>query len=339
MTITTLPVHPAGATVLLFPGQGSQWAGMAADLCDSSPVFTRRLRECATAIEHFTGWNVEDVLRQRPGSPSLDAVEVVQPALFAVHVSLAELWMTNGLAPQAVVGQSQGEIAAACVAGALTLDDAARVIALRSQLFAETLVGTGGIASIDLPGTAVEHRLRAYPGKLEIAGRIGPRTTTVAGDVAALDELVAQCNADGAKATVVPASIPSHCFAIEPLRAQLTEMLAPVRPQTARIPMYSTVTAAQIDGRRLTADYWYDNARRPVEFDPAIRRLLFDGARVFVESSAHPVLTRAITATADTLNIATTVTGTLRRGHGGAEQFQASLVGVPHGMPATVSAA
>jgi len=145
-------------TVLVFPGQGSQWAGMAADLIDTSEVFAARLRRCADAVGADVDWSVEDVLKQRPGAPTLERVEVIQPVLFSVHVALAELWSANGLVASAVIGQSQGEIAAACVAGALSLEDAAHVIVSSSQLFAEELVGRGGIASVALP----VHEVKPY---------------------------------------------------------------------------------------------------------------------------------------------------------------------------------
>ncbi|MFC5157036.1 type I polyketide synthase, partial [Streptomyces amakusaensis] len=123
----------SGKTVFVFPGQGSQWVGMAAGLLDASPVFAARVDECAKALEPFTDWSLSDVLRGVDGAPSLERVDVVQPALFAVMVSLAEVWRAAGVRPGAVVGHSQGEIAAACVAGILSLEDAARVVALRSR--------------------------------------------------------------------------------------------------------------------------------------------------------------------------------------------------------------
>jgi polyketide synthase 7 len=325
--------------VLVFSGQGSQWAGMAAELLDSSTVFAERLRKCASAIEEFVPWSVESVLRQEAGAPSLDLVEVVQPVLFAVNVALAELWMASGLMPGAVVGQSQGEVAAACVAGALTLSDAARIIVGRSQLFADELVGRGGIACVGLPADAIEPHLRDYGGRLDVAGVIGPDSVTIAGELAALDDLLPRLSAAGVWVKRVAASIPSHCAAIEPLRERLVDLLSGIRPQPSRIPLYSTVTGAEIDGTQLTADYWYANARRPVLFDPVIRLLLDNGFRIFVESSPHPVLTAAIAATAETVGRAVTVTGTLRRGSGGMDQFQAALATVPiTATPATAAA-
>lgn len=345
MTITPLHIpRPASSghrpsTVMVFPGQGSQWPGMAAELLDSSCTFAAALRDCADAVKLYAGWDIEHVIRQYPDAPTLDRVDVVQPVLWAVHVSLAQLWMADGVLPQAIVGQSQGEIAAACVSGALSLDDGARIISLRSQLFAETLAGSGGIASVRMGAQALEPLLAPYGGLLDIAGDIGPRTATVAGDKQCLDHLAGQLNSRGVRAIVIPASIPSHCFAIEALRERLTAMLAPVAPRPTRIPMYSTVTTAPIDGRTLTADYWYANARQPVLLQGAVRNLLNDGARLFVESSAHPVLTSAISETADQCGSVARATGTLRRGFGGMDQFQEALGAVREGMTSMVSAA
>ncbi|WP_156038682.1 acyltransferase domain-containing protein, partial [Actinoalloteichus caeruleus] len=152
-----------GRTVFVFPGQGSQWTGMALDLLDNSPVFARRFGECADALTAVVDWSPVDVLRGVPGAPSLDRVDVVQPVLFAVMVSLAALWRSAGVEPAAVLGHSQGEIAAACVAGALPLDDAARVVALRSRALAE-LAGLGGMVAVSAPVERVRPLLGAGGG-------------------------------------------------------------------------------------------------------------------------------------------------------------------------------
>ena len=316
-------------TVLVFPGQGSQWPGMAADLIDTSEVFAARLRRCADVIEASVGWSVEDVLRQRPGAPPLEHVEVVQPVLFAVHVALAEMWSANGLDVQAVVGQSQGEVAAACVAGALSLEDAVHVIVSRSQLFAEELVGRGGIASVGMQHGEVVRYLADYDGKLEIAGIIGSHSVTVAGERDSLKDLVTRLNQLDVEVKMVPVSIPSHCAYIEPLREKLTTLLSRVRPRPSMLPFYSTVTGTAMRGDELDAAYWYANARRPVLFDPVMRLLLAQGERVFVESSAHPVLTRAISDTAGDVGCPVVATGTLRRGCCGPDQFRIALSTLP----------
>ena len=131
-----------GGVAFVFPGQGGQWPGMAVALLDSSPVFAQRLQACAEALEGFVDWSLEDVLRGEAGAPGLERVDVVQPVLFAVMLSLAALWRACGVQPSVVVGHSQGEIAAACEAGGLSLEDAARVVALRSRALG-ALAGRG----------------------------------------------------------------------------------------------------------------------------------------------------------------------------------------------------
>jgi acyl transferase domain-containing protein len=221
-----------------------------------------------------------------------------------------------------------------------SLEDAVHVIVTRSQLFAQELVGRGGIASICLPAREIIEYLTPYEGRLEVAGIIGGQSVTVAGERAALKDLVAQLNQVCIEARMVPVSIPSHCAYIEPPREKLTTLLARVRPRPSHIPFYSTVTGTAMRGDELNADYWYANARRPVLFDPAMRVLLSEGERVFVESSAHPVLMRAMRDTADDVSCPVVVTGTLRRGLGGLDQFRSALAAVPlqHGAP-TLSAA
>ena len=154
-----------GRPVFVFPGQGSQWKGMALELLGSSPVFAEQMGSCGEALAPFVDWSLEGVLRGEEGAPSLERIDVVQPVLFAVLVSLAALWRACGVQPGVVVGHSQGEIAAACVAGGLSLADAARLVALRSKLLVG-MVGRGGIVSVGLGERELCERLGRWDDRL-----------------------------------------------------------------------------------------------------------------------------------------------------------------------------
>jgi KS-AT-KR-ACP domain-containing polyene macrolide polyketide synthase/pimaricinolide synthase PimS2/candicidin polyketide synthase FscD len=150
----------AGRTVFVFPGQGAQWAGMALELLDTAPVFAGKMAECAAALSEFADWSLFDALRDET---MLARVDVVQPVSFAVMVSLAALWQATGIEPDAVVGHSQGEIAAACVSGALSLRDAAAVVALRSKAIRDELAGHGGMVSVSLSAAGTASRCSTVP--------------------------------------------------------------------------------------------------------------------------------------------------------------------------------
>ncbi|MFI9066200.1 type I polyketide synthase [Streptomyces sp. NPDC053429] len=302
-----------GRRVLVFPGQGTQWVGMGAGLLESAPVFADRLRECADALAPFVDFDVVEVVRE---GRSLDRVDVVQPVTWAVMVSLAALWRSLGVVPDAVVGHSQGEIAAAAVSGALSLEDAARVVALRAAVIGRELAGLGGMASIPLPQADVEARLEGWAGRLGIAAVNGPSSTVVAGDADAIVEFVAAAQAEDIRARQVPVDYASHSAHVERIEAELLEVLGPITPRRADIPFYSTVTAGLADTATLDAAYWYRNLRQPVRFEETVRSLVAKGFGTFVESSAHPVLTMGIQETADVL-----AGGSLRRDEGGLERF------------------
>ena len=301
--------------VFVFPGQGSQWTGMATELLESSPVFAERMRECAAAIQSISDI---DVLAALWDGPALERVEVVQPTLFAVMVSLAELWQSYGVRPAAVIGHSQGEVAAACVAGALSLADAARVVVTRSRLFAQTMAGKGAVLAVALPAGQVARRLARFDG-LSVAGMNGPASSAVAGDLAALAEFAGECAAAGVRTRMVPGTIASHSAQVDQIREPLLAELAEVSPRAGEVPFYSTVTASLLDPMTLDAEYWYRNVREPVDFEGAVRAAVDDGHGVFVESSPHPVLTMSIA------DIGAVAVGSLRRDEGHLRRFLASL--------------
>jgi acyl transferase domain-containing protein/acyl carrier protein len=314
----------SGGTVFVFPGQGSQWHGMGRELLDASPVFRDRIAECEAALAEFVDWSLSAVLRGEPSAPGLDRVDVVQPASWAVMVALAALWRSVGVRPDAVVGHSQGEIAAACVAGALSLPDAARVVALRSQALTR-IAGRGGMASVALPPAEVRERLSGWEGRLSVAAVNSVGSAVVAGDVAALDDMQAGLEAEGIRVRRIEVDYASHSAHVEAVEAELASVLAEVRPSAAAVPMFSTLQGSWLTGTELDAGYWYRNLRNPVEFAGAVGRLADEGFGVFVECSAHPVLTTAVAQTCEDGGREVVVVGSLRRDEGGAERFLASV--------------
>ncbi|MFD6868517.1 type I polyketide synthase [Streptomyces koyangensis] len=314
-----------GRVAFVLPGQGSQWPGMADRLLDESATFRRTLRTCAQALEEHLDWSVEDTLRGRPGAADLSRVEVIQPVLFAMMVALAGLWREHGVEPEAVVGHSQGEIAAAHLAGALTLQDAALIVAHRSRLLSR-VVAQGAVASVSLPAHEAEARLERWAGALSIAAVNGVSSVSVAGDETPLDEFLATLEADGVRCRKLRIRGAAHSVAMEPLREEALEVLAPVRPLASRIPFYSTVTGGLLDTTRMDAEYWYRNMRQTVQFAPATRALLADEFGVFVECSPHPALGSAIQETAEDAGAPDPVLlSSLRREEGGLARFSVSL--------------
>ncbi|HWO65047.1 MAG TPA: type I polyketide synthase, partial [Umezawaea sp.] len=312
-----------GKTAFVFPGQGSQWVGMAGELLDSSPVFAARVAECEQALSAHVDWSLTAVLRAEEGAPSLDRVDVVQPALFSVMVSLAALWQSYGIKPDAVIGHSQGEIAAACVAGALSLEDAALVVALRGKALI-ALAGKSGMASVGLPLDALRERIADEPG-VTIATINGPRAVTLSGEPEVLDRLVGELEAEGVRARRIRVDYASHSPVVEIIRDEVLAALAPITPRTATIPMFSSVTGEPVDGSELNAEYWYGNARGTVVFGPTVETMIGLGFRAFVEVSPHPVLTMPVQDMLDNADATGLALGSLRRDQGGPRRFLTSL--------------
>ncbi|MEV0374916.1 SDR family NAD(P)-dependent oxidoreductase, partial [Streptomyces sp. NPDC050636] len=323
--------RPGARVVFAFAGQGSQWVGMGRELAESSPVFAARLAECERALDPFVDWSLSDVLAGVEGAPALEAADVVQPVLWAVMVSLAAVWEAAGVSPGAVVGHSQGEIAAATVAGMLSLEDGARVVALRSQSL-KALAGAGGMMSVSLSAAAVEERLPRWGERLSLAAVNGPSAVVVSGEPGALEELQAELEAEGVRARMVAVDYASHSAQVERLEQEITSALAGVAPRRGRVPMVSAMTGEALSGPELDAAYWYGSLRASVHFDRAVRTLAGMGHQVFIEVTPHPVLLGAMNDTLEEVaqdagpgTAAGVVCGTLRRDDGGASRLITSL--------------
>ena len=315
--------------VFFFPGQGSQWQGMASELATASPLFAGFLEECEAALSPHLDFPLAPVLRGDEGAASLDRIEVVQPALFAVMVSLARLWRHFGVMPSVVVGHSQGEIAAAHVAGGLSLAEAAKLAALRSRIISR-IAGKGALVSIAMSAAEVEPLIARWQGAIEVAALNSPTATVLSGDRESVDELLAHCESEELRAREIPGTVASHSAYVEELREEMLETFADLSPQSGQIPLHSTVTGGPIDTASMDAEYWYSNLRQTVLFEPVTRGLLEAGHRVMIEISPHPVFALALAETVeDTLTDPkqASVLETLRREEGGPERFALSLAG------------
>ncbi|MFV2176072.1 SDR family NAD(P)-dependent oxidoreductase [Actinomadura sp. LOL_016] len=294
-----------GRVAFVFSGNGSQWAGMGADLLDDA-VFRAAVEAVDAQLAPRLGWSVPDRLVS-PGN--LRAAEVAQPLLFAVQAGLVALLEAAGVRPAAVCGHSVGEVAAAHASGALTLAQAAQVIAERSAAQAGT---RGRMAALGLPEAEARRVLAAHPA-VEIAAVNTDRDVTVAGPEAALKALAEELAGGEAFFRGLDLDYAFHSAAMDPVRDRLVERLAGLRPGRARVPFVSTVTGGPVDGPELDATYWWRNVREPVRFAEAVGHLLGDGCDVLVEVGPHPVLRSYLRRLSGAARTRTTVAATLRR--------------------------
>ncbi|XMN10908.1 type I polyketide synthase [Streptomyces griseobrunneus] len=313
-----------GRVAFVFPGQGAQWWGMGRSLWEQNAAFREAVTACDEALTPHTGFSVAAVVRGQDGlAPPFTRTDVVQPALFAMYVGLAAMWRAWGVEPSAVVGHSQGEVAAAVVSGALSLADGARIVALRARAVHDH-APDGAMGLVERPVGEVIEELAAYGEALSVAVVNTARSTVVAGDAEAVDRFLAQMEATGAYCQRVDVDYASHSPHMDSLLPALREQLTGLAPADAGIAFYSSVTGERAGGPELDADYWCRNLREPVRFDRALERLRADGFGVFVEVSPHPVLQIAL-AQGTEADGAAVVVGSLRRAHGGIEQVLRAL--------------
>lgn len=295
----------------IFPGQGGQWVGMGQQLLEQEPAFRAMMEQCQEAMRPYIDWSLIDELQS---GARFEEIDVVQPMLFAVEVSLAALWRSWGVEPDGVIGHSMGEVASAYTAGAISLADAAHVICRRSQLM-KRVSGLGAMAVVELTFGEALAEISGYEDKLGIAVSNGPRSTVISGDPTALDAVVEKLKAREVFCRPVKVDVAAHSPHMDALRPELVVDLKGLQASEAPVSVYSTVIGAEQSGLGFDAAYWGENLRQPVLFAAAVQKALADGYNTFIEMSPHPVLLAAIEQSIRAFNVddALTLASTKRK--------------------------
>jgi acyl transferase domain-containing protein/NADPH:quinone reductase-like Zn-dependent oxidoreductase/acyl carrier protein/short-subunit dehydrogenase len=297
----------------IFPGQGGQHARMAYRLYADEPVFRSAIERCDAAFRSLVEWRLEDLLADESGV-WLSRIDHVQPALFAVQVAIVELLQSWGIRPDGVAGHSMGEVAAAYVAGIHTLEDAARIICLRSRLLLGLRGRGGAMALVELPLAVAQSALadRGLSG-ISVAASNGPRNTVLSGDRAALENLKEEFDRQGIFCRLIQVDVASHSCHVDPIEADLRHQLRSLAPHRAGLAFFSGVEGRPTAGDSCDAAYWVANLRRPVRFWESLQAMARDEFTHIVEISPHPVLTPSIEDGLRTLGTRGLVRAVLRR--------------------------
>ncbi|MEZ4753739.1 MAG: type I polyketide synthase [Bdellovibrionota bacterium] len=305
-----------GKLAFIFSGQGPQYWGMASDLLESESIFSESLKICAKHFDQLAGWSLLDQLRANEDLSRLDQTEVAQPAIFALQVGLAALWRSWGFEPEAVIGHSVGEVAAAYVSGALSLEDAVKVVYHRSRL-QQRSHGSGAMLVVALSEEQLLPLIKE--NQIEIAAYNSPSLITLSGDSEAIKLLSEELEDKGEYVRSLGVDYAFHSYQMDPLKEELIDSLSELSPVVPRIPFFSTVSGKRAE--HLDNQYWWQNLRSPVCFKQALEAL--DGFDTFLELSPHPVLARPILET--TSKSAPFVAASLKRDEQDLETLQENL--------------
>lgn len=279
--------------VFVFPGQGSQWIGMGLKLMESEPVFKSTIELINEAYKKYVSWDLIEEFEKPETTSRWDEIDVIQPALVAIEIALAKLWESKGIIPDFVVGHSMGEVAAAYIGNLISVDEAAKIICLRSK-FMRQQSGKGEMGVTDLTALEATQYIVGMEDKLSIAVMNSPNSTVISGDIDALNNVFERLEAEGRFCKKVKVDVASHSPQMEPIMAGLKAELLQLEPKDGEIVFYSTALNKEVNGSSLNADYWLQNLRNPVQFGVAIRSIANNNESVFIEMSPHPVLVNAI---------------------------------------------
>jgi len=287
----------------VFSGQGSQWAGMGRELARAQPRFQEALERCDAALRPHVGWSLMDALAAPDERSRLGDTEVAQPAIFALQLALAELLGAWGIVPDAVVGHSVGEIAAAHLAGVLTFEAAIELAARRGALM-QRATGLGKMAQVEVGPDEAEALIAPWKGRLELAVQNAPKLVVISGETAAVEEALAQFVARGHPAQLLPVNDAFHSHTLEPLVAELDGLLQGLRPRAPLIPIVSSLSGKWAEGADFGPGYWGRQMRGRVRFSEAVGTLSAAGCGVLLEVGAQPVLANALAACAPKATVA-----------------------------------
>jgi polyene macrolide polyketide synthase len=307
---------PAVTVAFVFSGQGSQWLGMGRDLLDAEPVFREVIQQVDGLVARHAGWSLLKELSADPLVSRLDDTDIAQPSIFAMQMALTALWRSWGVQPSTVVGHSMGEVAAATLAGVLSLEDAVKVICHRGRIMQRTK-GLGSMLAVGLSSEEALHLLLGYEDRICLAAVNSPNSTILSGNPAALEELAKLLRDRGIFNKPVNASYAFHSAQMDELQAELIASLADTRANRPLLPMISTVTGRTVENLSLDASYWWRNIRERVSFASALDVLLDQGITLFLEVGPHPVLFQPITECLSYRQKEGVVLASLRRAVGG----------------------
>jgi acyl transferase domain-containing protein len=279
--------------VFVLSGHGSQWFGMGQELFRHQRVFREKMEECDAAFRRHVNWSLVDELNTTEAYSRINDIDVVQHVLFSMGVSLSAVWRSWGISPDAVIGHSMGEVAAAHIAGILSLADAVKIMYARGHLL-KRKAGLGAMAVIDLPSSDVERLLGCYNYELVIAGSNTRGSSVVSGSSAAIEQILLHLQARSIFARKVRIDYASHSPQMDDVCGELLQQIRGISAQAPSIPLYSTVLGGVSNAAVGDANHWINNLRQPVRFGQAVEALLQDGYRHFLELSPHPILLGAI---------------------------------------------
>lgn len=316
--------------VFVYDGNGGQWEAMGHDLLDSDAVFSAAIDRVDALFKPLGGFSLRDELAGRPPEPAgaeprLARTEIAQPALFALQVGVTEMLAARGVRPVAVYGHSVGEVAAAWASGALSLEEAVKVIQVRSDCQGRTR-GSGAMSAVAISEDEITPWLEKPEFRtLSLAGINSARGVTLAGDQAPLSALEDALARQRITTIRLPLDYAFHSPAMDVIETSVTTALAEISPRATRIPFISTVTGDHCDGQRLTAEYWWHNIRQPVRFAQASRTLMQQGHNVLVEIGPHPILRRYLGDLAGEHANGALIATTLERDKPGLERLEGCL--------------